>query len=265
MPFSETVRRELSIETGGFCANPACRVMTGMLLPGHTRATGEGAHIVAENPLGPRGQSPLTQEERNMANNGVWLCPTCHSKVDIVRPQDFSIQLLQQWKADAQSWWQQNQGRQLQVAAWPDRRPTVARPSADSLRGARMFLQAHKPLADQLWSLRQQLPALFEDDITVPDSVEQEIRRMSSRAVVGRSWKDEWTTTFHCEDRELLDYMKELIHCTDNLQHLLPSFVNRPRRVNFKSPDRLAQAIFNYLNVWNNFSKCLQTHQSWGI
>jgi len=265
MPFSETVRRELSIETGGVCANPECRVMTGMLSPGNARAAGEGAHIVAENPSGPRGQSPLTQEERNMASNGVWLCPTCHSKVDIVRPQDYSIELLLQWKAGAQIWWHQNQGRQLQVAAWPDIRPTVARPSADSLRGAKMFWQAHQPLANQLWNLCRQSPAPFQHDIAVTDEVEQEIRRMSSRPTFGRSWKDEWGTTFHCEDRELIGYMLELVRYADNLLHPLGPFVNKPRRVNFNPPDNLAQAILSYLNVWDEFAKCLQTNERWGI
>lgn len=265
MPFSNTVRKELSIEAGGFCANPECRAPTGQFVPGVARSAGDGAHIVAENPNGPRGKSPLTQEERAMASNGVWLCPTCHRKVDITQPQNYSIELLLQWKASAHSWWQQNQGRPLQVVAWPDERPQVYRPSASSLQGAKMFWQAHQPLASGLCNLRWQSPAPFERDVPIPEEVEQQIRQMSSTLKMGKSWKDEWSTTFHCEDKELLDYMLELVRCVDSLQRPIRAFMNSPRRVQFIQPDELAQAIMNYINVWTEFRECLHKHETWGL
>lgn len=43
---------------------------------------GEQAHIVAEEPDGPRGASPLTPSDRNKYNNLILLCPTCHTKID---------------------------------------------------------------------------------------------------------------------------------------------------------------------------------------
>lgn len=265
MPFSDVIRSELSIEVGGFCANPECKLLTGYFVPGLTKSAGDGAHIVAESPDWPRGQSPLTSAQRAMASNGVWLCPSCHRKVDIVRPQDYSIERLQQWKADARDWWRQNQGLPLQVAARPDLRPQVARPSPGSLRGAKKFIQAHELLAHGLWQLRGQSPALFERDIPIPEEVEQQIRLMSSSPKLAKSWQDEWSTTFHCDDLELVDYMKDLVRCVDRLHPPPGSLMNGPRRVDFKQSDGLAQAITSYIDVWQAFGQCLHKHDNWGL
>lgn len=240
--------------------------MTGLFVPGYTKSAGDGAHIVAEKPDGPRGQSTLTPEERAMASNGVWLCPTCHRKVDIVRPQDYSTDLLHQWKVRAQIWWHQNQGRPLQIAVRPDVRPLVARPNVNSLLGAKKFWQAHQPLANGLLNLRQQPLALFEHDVPIPEEVEKKIRQMSSSPTPAKSWRDEWSTTYHCEDQELLGHMSGLIRCTDGLQCPLSFLLNNgPRRVDFKKPEGLAQAIINYIDVWNEFGKCLQKYENWGL
>lgn len=266
MPFSDAVRSKLSMEAGGFCANPECQTITGIFVPGRTLSGGDGAHIVAEKPDGPRGQSPLTPEERAMESNGVWLCPTCHRKVDIVRPEDYSVELLQQWKVNARIWWQQNQGRQLQVAARPDVRPQVPRPSPHSLLGAKKFWQAHQPLANALWNLRWQSPAPFERDVPIPVEIEQQIRQMSSSPKMGLNWKHEWGTTFHCEDQELLGHMQDLIRYVDSILRPLGSLLDGPlRRVNFKQTDVLAQGIENYTNAWDAFGKCLRKYENWGL
>ncbi len=265
MPFSDVVRKELSIEAGGYCSNPVCRATTGVFLPGRAKSAGDGAHIVAESPTGPRGVSPLTPQERAMADNGVWLCPTCHRKVDIVQPENYSIETLREWKASAQIWWQQNQGRPLQTVAWPNTRPQVARPGAESLLGARRFWQAHQPLVRLLSNLRWQLPGAFEHDVPISNDVELQIRSLSSSPKGGRSWQDEWSTTFHCDDRELIDHMLQLVRCVDSLERPLGDILNGPRRVNFKQPDVLAEAIMRYLYVFDAFGKCLLGHENWGL
>src|SRR5262245_46188249 len=43
---------------------------------------GEQAHIVAEEPSGPRGDSILTTAERNLYHNLLLLCPTHHTVID---------------------------------------------------------------------------------------------------------------------------------------------------------------------------------------
>lgn len=42
----------------------------------------EQAHIVGEKPGSPRGESRLTETERNSYPNLILLCPTCHTQID---------------------------------------------------------------------------------------------------------------------------------------------------------------------------------------
>jgi len=240
--------------------------MTGFFVPRHTLSAGDGAHIVAEKKDGPRGESPLTPEQRAMADNGVWLCPTCHRKVDIVQPQNYSVDLLQQWKLSAQIWWQQNQGIQLQAAAWPDVRPQVSRPNSNSMIGAAKFLECHRPLASLLKNLRWQPALPFRQDAPISNEIEHLINQMSSREKFGLTWKSEWSTTFYCNDRELLGYMQDLIRCVDSMVGPYVSFVNRtPRVVNFKQGDNLSQAIENYINAWDLLGERLREYKNFGI
>lgn len=68
-------------------------------------AIGEQAHIVAEEPGGPRGVSRLTPEQRNSYANLILLCPTCHTKVDHREGQsDYSIERLHLLKTEHEEW-----------------------------------------------------------------------------------------------------------------------------------------------------------------
>ncbi|WMY10917.1 hypothetical protein [Paraburkholderia phenoliruptrix] len=199
-----------------------------------------------------------------MINNGIWLCPTCHRIVDKTRPQDFAIDELRDWKIGAPVWWAQNQGKALQGVINPGSRPQIARPSAASLQGAKNFYDAHAPLARGLWSLRSQLPGPFERGVLIPNETELKIRHMSSSPSLGRSWQDEWSTTYHCEDQELVDHMRGLVHCVDGFNRPLSAMIRDfPRRVEFNPPNELGQAISNYLDAWQAFGRCLETHCRW--
>jgi hypothetical protein len=265
MSFRDTIRGELSIEAGGVCANPQCQAVTGPFLKGQTKSAGDGAHIVAENPDEPRGQSPLTKEERGMASNGIWLCPNCHRKVDIVQPQSYSIETLKKWKENTSIWWQQNQGRPLQVVAQQNIRPQVSRPSAASLLAAEAFLKAHQPLADGLWNLRWIQPEAFQHDVPIPNEVELQISWMSLRPKLERNWMDEWATTFHCDDEELHSHMVALVLSMGALQQPSRILLGEPRRVNFKQPDFLAQSISEYFSKLNELRDCLQKFKGSGL
>ncbi|OZD79384.1 hypothetical protein CH273_14280 [Rhodococcus sp. 05-339-2] len=63
----------------------------------------EDAHIVAESPAGPRGDSPLTRAERNRYENLILLCNYHHQQIDS-QPESFPVELLHQWKADHEEW-----------------------------------------------------------------------------------------------------------------------------------------------------------------
>ena len=43
---------------------------------------GQGAHIAAAAPLGPRYDPKMKAEERSSATNGMWLCSNCHDIID---------------------------------------------------------------------------------------------------------------------------------------------------------------------------------------
>ncbi|MGW1042159.1 HNH endonuclease [Streptomyces sp. NPDC002547] len=77
-------QRKLTQRSGNICAFPGC----GLLLTAQGTpedpvvVLGEMAHIVAESPNGPRGDSPLTPEERNRYENLILLCNQHHQLID---------------------------------------------------------------------------------------------------------------------------------------------------------------------------------------
>ncbi|MBW4465643.1 MAG: HNH endonuclease [Pegethrix bostrychoides GSE-TBD4-15B] len=90
------------------CAFPDCRLQ----LTQDSEATessfpiGEQAHIVAKEQNGPRGDSPLTSDERDSYANLILLCPTHHTIIDR-NPEDFPIEKLHSLKTDHELWVQQ--------------------------------------------------------------------------------------------------------------------------------------------------------------
>lgn len=64
---------------------------------------GEEAHIVAKSPDGPRGDSPLSPEQRDEYSNLILLCPTDHALIDKA-PEDFPVSFLLDMKAQHEAW-----------------------------------------------------------------------------------------------------------------------------------------------------------------
>lgn len=77
-------QRMLLQRSGNVCAFPDCRLL--LTAPGPPEnpvvVLGEMAHIVAESPNGPRGESPLTPEQRNLYQNLILLCNQHHQLID---------------------------------------------------------------------------------------------------------------------------------------------------------------------------------------
>ena len=59
---------------------------------------GEEAHIIAQKQDGPRGDSPLTEAERDRYSNLILLCPTDHARIDKL-PGDYPPDMLYSIKA----------------------------------------------------------------------------------------------------------------------------------------------------------------------
>jgi hypothetical protein len=98
---------------GGICSFNDCRRK---LTEDPTSATdalplGEHAHIVAESPEGPRGQSVLDDATRAGYTNHILLCPTHHALVDKA-PNDYPAEQLHVMKREHELWVEQRLGFQ---------------------------------------------------------------------------------------------------------------------------------------------------------
>ncbi|WP_423841849.1 HNH endonuclease [Aeromonas dhakensis] len=64
------------------CSNPDClRFTVYSTTEENTRSIAEAAHINAASGQGPRAII-MDEEELKKAENGIWLCSICHTKVD---------------------------------------------------------------------------------------------------------------------------------------------------------------------------------------
>ncbi|MFG2045752.1 HNH endonuclease [Dactylosporangium sp. NPDC048998] len=97
LPLTDSTKRRLWSEAGGYCTNPECEVV---LFDDNADVDfAEMAHIIAASTGGPRdvAVSQLSPEARAHHSNVVVLCANCHRKVDKA-PDVYPIELLQQWK-----------------------------------------------------------------------------------------------------------------------------------------------------------------------
>lgn len=101
--FTEKIKRVIQDRAGNRCSNPDCRVLTSgpNAHPEKSTKTGVAAHITAASPGGPRYNIRLTPEQRQSAENGIWLCQTCAHFID-TDYLNYSVELLCEWKAQAE-------------------------------------------------------------------------------------------------------------------------------------------------------------------
>src|SRR5260370_15183691 len=98
-------QRILSQRSGNRCAFQDCRrrLTAEDSPPDRAVILGEIAHIVAESPHGPRGESPLLLAERNRDENLILLCNVHHQLIDD-QPQTYKTERLKQMKQDHEVW-----------------------------------------------------------------------------------------------------------------------------------------------------------------
>jgi HNH endonuclease len=97
---SVDIKRVL-LESGGICAFPGCKIAL-VVSSSEVEAgvvVAEIAHIVAASREGPRGDIPFNDQQRNCSDNLIVLCPTHHKVIDS-QPYTYTVQVLQQMKAD---------------------------------------------------------------------------------------------------------------------------------------------------------------------
>jgi hypothetical protein len=87
------------------CSFPSCRreLVEDATETDDESIVGDIAHIVAEEQNGPRGNSPLTPEQRNKYDNLILLCKIHHKIVDD-QPKYHTLNVLQTMKAEHEQW-----------------------------------------------------------------------------------------------------------------------------------------------------------------
>jgi len=101
--FSKETTRTLGERVGLLCSNAACRVLTKAAHSDDERSlsVGVACHISAAARGGPRYDETQTSEERGAISNGLWLCAKCATLID-KDPARYPVQLLRQWKTQAE-------------------------------------------------------------------------------------------------------------------------------------------------------------------
>ncbi len=98
------------MRSGNLCAFKDCRKpLTIDGVNANPAVIGEAAHIYGENPgtdtkyPSARYKNDMTDEERNHYNNLIYLCPSCHTKID-KQEKDYSAEFLFALKREHETW-----------------------------------------------------------------------------------------------------------------------------------------------------------------
>lgn len=109
--FTVKTKELLAKRVGYRCSNPACRVST--IGPnsnsGKSMLKGDACHICAASPGGARYDASMSHEARKSYHNGLWLCKNCAWMID--HDEKFTVELLRDWKRNAESLAEQENGR----------------------------------------------------------------------------------------------------------------------------------------------------------
>jgi hypothetical protein len=102
--FSKQTRDRLAMRVGVRCSNLFCRKLTTgpRTESPYIINIGVGAHITAASPGGPRYDPSLSSQQRESAENGIWLCQNCAKLIDNDQGR-YSAEVLREWKAQAEA------------------------------------------------------------------------------------------------------------------------------------------------------------------
>lgn len=100
--FTAKTKRKIAGGAGWLCSDPSCRRSTiGSNSDGSGVINlGVAAHICAAAPGGPRYDPTMTREQRQSADNGIWLCQN-HAKAVDSKDSAFTVEVLHDWKVQA--------------------------------------------------------------------------------------------------------------------------------------------------------------------
>ena len=103
--YAAGTRAALAMLSKGHCYNPECPSRQPIIkfIDGAPYIDYEIAHIRGALEGGPRYDPDMTDDERRAFANLMLLCSPCHKLVDQVRPQDFPIETLYEWKGSREA------------------------------------------------------------------------------------------------------------------------------------------------------------------
>ena len=95
--------------SGNMCAFPDCKkiLVIDETSTDDPSVIGEEAHIIAQRNNGPRGDSPLTQEQRDKYENLILLCSIHHKIIDD-QEKEYTVGKLIQFKQKHEKWVKEN-------------------------------------------------------------------------------------------------------------------------------------------------------------
>jgi hypothetical protein len=96
--YREGTKQALFALAGRTCYYPDCRKGVIEFVEGTPVSNVHIAHICGALPGSPRYDASMTDPERASFENLLLLCKPHHDLVDRIRPDDFSVDLLQEWK-----------------------------------------------------------------------------------------------------------------------------------------------------------------------
>jgi hypothetical protein len=114
--FTKKMKSIIGLRVGYRCSLPDCNVLTVGPKEGEENYSnsGKACHIAAASPGGPRYDASMSSKQRRSADNGIWLCGTHATQIDIEK-EIFPTDLLIKLKGDAESRTSRMFGKAVQI------------------------------------------------------------------------------------------------------------------------------------------------------
>ncbi|MGI9256493.1 MAG: ABC-three component system protein [Salinispira sp.] len=94
----------LAMRSGNVCAFENChKPLTSDGVNADPAVIGVAAHIYGEKRIAARYRAEMTDEQRNHSNNLIYLCPSCHTKID-KQEKDYPTEFLFSLKKNHELW-----------------------------------------------------------------------------------------------------------------------------------------------------------------
>jgi len=104
MSVSASTKILLAMRSGERCALPECRInLTSDGVESNTVVIGEAAHIYGQKEGSARYKNEMTDDSRDHYDNLMYLCPTCHTKID-KQISDYPAEKLIEIKKSHEAW-----------------------------------------------------------------------------------------------------------------------------------------------------------------